>query len=584
VIHRCLAKEQEERFADMADLEAELCLAQIDAGVATPWDDLPLPQVDDDRRQRILTGLQKAARGKPVDSGAPMVVEAAASRPISVDDLRTVARPMPKAPAVAKPPIGTPAIAKPAIAKTATAKPAIAKPPIVHAEPPGLPQAFPMTSDSGPIGAGDDEPTDRNEPLSKEEQKTLVSRAPAAPPVPGVAPRKLPTPPVLSTSSKTITPAPRPGPKPPVVTPKLAAPIVSTPAKTIVAAPKVEAPKVETPKVEAPKVEAPKVETPAPAPTPIVELPKPAPVIAAPEPVVEQPIVEAPEPVVAAPEPAPVVEAAPIAPQEPAPPKPTTTLVVTPIAELPHDEPPKPTTTVVVAPVADAFPPPPASPIEETSARTVAPDPWAATADTYYDDVAPPKRPWVLYAVIMAASLIVGIVATRAIGGDDEPDPPKTTAEATKTPEPTPKPAQPDPEPAKAPDPIEPDVAPEEPTPTPTPTPTTNKRGSKKTPRTSTPRVSTPSPAGGEPSGSSAALYAEGNRAFNSGNYSRAESLLSKAVKQSPGSSKYRLSLGDALFKHGKYQLARIHYVKARELGHPSAARRVEAVDAKLGG
>jgi serine/threonine protein kinase len=567
VIHRCLSKEQEERFVDMADLEAELCLAQIDAGIATPWDDLPLPPVDDDdRRQRILTGLQKAGRGKPVESGAPMVIETAASRPISIDDLRTVARPMPKAPPPKPAAPKTPA-PKPAAPKLAVAKPAAA----VRVEPPGLPQAFPMVSESGPIGASDDEPTDRNEPLSRDDEKTVVSRV--APPVPGVAPKKLPTPPVLSKpATRTIAPAPRPAPK-------LAAPIVSTPAKTIVtpAVASKPAPIIETPK-PAPIVEAPK-------PAPIVEAPKSDPIVEAPAPIVETqapaPIVErpAPAPIVETPAPAPIVETPAPAPivETPAP----APIVETPapvVVETPAPEPPKPTTTVVVAPV------PPAAPIEETSARTVAPDLWAASVDSYDDsDIAPPKRPWALYAAIVAASLLIGFVVTRALGGDDTPDPPKTVAEDTKPPQPAPKPAQPEPAPTKAADPIEPDAAPVEETPTPTPAIT---KRTKKPPRTSTPRTPTsaPSEEGGEPSGSSAALYTEGNRAFNSGNYSKAESLLSKAVKQSPGNAKYRLSLGDALFKQGKYQVARIHYVKARELGHPSAARRVESVDAKLGG
>jgi serine/threonine protein kinase/tetratricopeptide (TPR) repeat protein len=54
VVARCLAKDPLERFADMADLEAALCEAQIEAGLITPWDDLPLPEIDDvDRKERI---------------------------------------------------------------------------------------------------------------------------------------------------------------------------------------------------------------------------------------------------------------------------------------------------------------------------------------------------------------------------------------------------------------------------------------------------------------------------------------------------------------------------------------------------
>jgi serine/threonine protein kinase len=55
VLMRCLAKRPEERYADMADLEAALCEAQIADKLSTPWDDLPLPElVDLARRDRLL--------------------------------------------------------------------------------------------------------------------------------------------------------------------------------------------------------------------------------------------------------------------------------------------------------------------------------------------------------------------------------------------------------------------------------------------------------------------------------------------------------------------------------------------------
>jgi tetratricopeptide (TPR) repeat protein len=50
VIMRCLAKEPEQRWANMDELEAALCEAQIAAGITTAWDDLPLPNVDAERR------------------------------------------------------------------------------------------------------------------------------------------------------------------------------------------------------------------------------------------------------------------------------------------------------------------------------------------------------------------------------------------------------------------------------------------------------------------------------------------------------------------------------------------------------
>ncbi len=53
VLLRCLEKSREDRYADMADLEAALCEAQIAAGIRTDWDDLPLPEVDPERVEKL---------------------------------------------------------------------------------------------------------------------------------------------------------------------------------------------------------------------------------------------------------------------------------------------------------------------------------------------------------------------------------------------------------------------------------------------------------------------------------------------------------------------------------------------------
>ncbi|MBZ5714646.1 protein kinase domain-containing protein, partial [Nannocystis pusilla] len=53
VILRCLEKEPARRFRDMRDVEAALCEAQIAAGLHTAYDDLPLPDVDPDRYERL---------------------------------------------------------------------------------------------------------------------------------------------------------------------------------------------------------------------------------------------------------------------------------------------------------------------------------------------------------------------------------------------------------------------------------------------------------------------------------------------------------------------------------------------------
>ncbi len=67
VVFRCLAKAPEQRFRDMADLEAALCEAQIAVGVVTAWDDLPIPDgIGDDRRAAILAGMPN-----PLDIAIP---------------------------------------------------------------------------------------------------------------------------------------------------------------------------------------------------------------------------------------------------------------------------------------------------------------------------------------------------------------------------------------------------------------------------------------------------------------------------------------------------------------------------------
>jgi tetratricopeptide (TPR) repeat protein len=57
VVMKCLAKKPEQRWASMDDLEAALCEAQIAAKLTTPWDDLPLPEVEAERRDRLVAGM-----------------------------------------------------------------------------------------------------------------------------------------------------------------------------------------------------------------------------------------------------------------------------------------------------------------------------------------------------------------------------------------------------------------------------------------------------------------------------------------------------------------------------------------------
>src|SRR5690606_32403813 len=53
-------KDPSARYADMADLEAAICEAQISDGLVTAWDDLSLPNdIDPARRAAILDAMPR---------------------------------------------------------------------------------------------------------------------------------------------------------------------------------------------------------------------------------------------------------------------------------------------------------------------------------------------------------------------------------------------------------------------------------------------------------------------------------------------------------------------------------------------
>jgi hypothetical protein len=70
-VHRCLAKEPDDRFEDILQCEASLCLAQIEAHIQTPWDDLPAPDVDATTAARITAGMRRGAAAAPGRTAEP---------------------------------------------------------------------------------------------------------------------------------------------------------------------------------------------------------------------------------------------------------------------------------------------------------------------------------------------------------------------------------------------------------------------------------------------------------------------------------------------------------------------------------
>ncbi len=62
ILRRCLAKNPDERWPDMLELEAALCEVQIASGFTTAWDHLPVPAIDPDRRAAIIANMPDPER------------------------------------------------------------------------------------------------------------------------------------------------------------------------------------------------------------------------------------------------------------------------------------------------------------------------------------------------------------------------------------------------------------------------------------------------------------------------------------------------------------------------------------------
>lgn len=81
-----------------------------------------------------------------------------------------------------------------------------------------------------------------------------------------------------------------------------------------------------------------------------------------------------------------------------------------------------------------------------------------------------------------------------------------------------------------------------------------------------------------------AAAAGLGKISFNKANYPAAARRLAQAVSISGRNSKYRIQYGDALYKLGKYAEAKKQYEKAQSLGNSMAAGRLKKTNEKLGG
>jgi hypothetical protein len=286
------------------------------------------------------------------------------------------------------------------------------------------------------------------------------------------------------------------------------------------------------------------------------------------------------------------------------------------------------------APARPASPPPPPAPAPPpvATARPVeiqvepepAPVPEAQTATQAPIEASTPRLepasrrsrwPWVSgIAAVLAITVVLAIT-----GRDDAPSPPtapppKTPAPApVARPEPAPAPApapepepEPEPEPAPEPEPepSEPQPAPVEPGPEPTIAPDGGPDGASGPARPRSPeraaelaREGRSAQKAGRAS-AALALYLQAlehdaeNRAalvgaadiyFNRSDHRRAAGYLRRAVAQAPSNPEYRISLGDAYYKLGRYGDARKQYEKAKALGSPLADRRIEKVAGKAG-
>lgn len=90
VVRRCLAKEAEDRYPDATALEIAWCQAQIDAGIATAWDELPLPTMPATQRDALRRGLRgltqlRRPSTRPPGIPSPVYVRVADDESLEID-------------------------------------------------------------------------------------------------------------------------------------------------------------------------------------------------------------------------------------------------------------------------------------------------------------------------------------------------------------------------------------------------------------------------------------------------------------------------------------------------------------------
>lgn len=74
LVVRCMAKDPAARFASMTEVEAALCEAQLACSLRTAWDDLPVPTVEPERRDRLLALLPEVTASSRPRPGALVLV------------------------------------------------------------------------------------------------------------------------------------------------------------------------------------------------------------------------------------------------------------------------------------------------------------------------------------------------------------------------------------------------------------------------------------------------------------------------------------------------------------------------------